>query len=157
VGGGFARPAPIDFLSRGGFFPKLAPAGGKKGTPPPPHLLAPQPPPLPAPAKHAAFPFIKRAPSPFRTLYPKPSPTKFHGTPYHGDTPVGSNGRPIGHLMQTPFSFRPHGQSGLPISSLYPHVSQHADDLCVFRSLYTDTAAHASGCLQMNTGSVQIG
>src|SRR5262249_16329898 len=29
--------------------------------------------------------------------------------------------------------------------------------LCVIRSLFTDTAAHASGCLQMNTGSVQIG
>src|SRR5207253_9053637 len=28
---------------------------------------------------------------------------------------------------------------------------------CVIRSMYTDTAAHASGCLQMNTGAVQIG
>ena len=33
----------------------------------------------------------------------------------------------------------------------------HADDLCVLRAMYTDTAAHASGCLQMNTGSVLIG
>src|SRR5207249_183130 len=36
-------------------------------------------------------------------------------------------------------------------------TAKFADDLCVIRSLYTDTAAHASGCLQMNTGSVQIG
>ena len=27
----------------------------------------------------------------------------------------------------------------------------------MIRSMYTDTAAHASGCLQMNTGSVLIG
>ena len=40
------------------------------------------------------------------------------------------------------------------ISSLFPHTAQFADDLCVIRSMYTDTAAHASGCLQMNTGSV---
>src|SRR5438128_12699389 len=59
--------------------------------------------------------------------------------------------------MKSPFPFARHGASGLPISSLFPHTAQHTDDLCVIRSLYTDTAAHASGCLQMNTGSVQIG
>src|SRR4029077_10451257 len=41
--------------------------------------------------------------------------------------------------------------------SIYPHISRFADDLCVIRSMYTDTAAHASGCLQMNTGNVIIG
>src|SRR4029077_2293270 len=55
------------------------------------------------------------------------------------------------------FEFQPHGRSGLPISSLFPHTSKFADDLCVVRSRYTDTAAHASGCLQMNTGSIFIG
>ena len=59
--------------------------------------------------------------------------------------------------MQTPFTFRKYGQSGLEISSLFPHTSRFADDLCVIRSLHTDTAAHASGCIQMNTGAVQIG
>jgi hypothetical protein len=59
--------------------------------------------------------------------------------------------------MQSPFRFRPYGQSGLLISDLYPNLSRFADDLCVIRSLHTDTAAHASGCIQMNTGNVQIG
>jgi hypothetical protein len=59
--------------------------------------------------------------------------------------------------MQSPFPFRRYGRSGLEISSLFPNVSRFADDLCVIRSLHTDTAAHASGCLQMNTGVVQIG
>jgi hypothetical protein len=59
--------------------------------------------------------------------------------------------------MKSPFPFTQHGQSGLPISSLYPHLAGHADDLCVIRSMYTDTAAHASGCIQMNTGKVSIG
>ena len=59
--------------------------------------------------------------------------------------------------MKSPFEFRSHGQSGLPISSLFPHLSQFADDLCVIRSMHSDTAAHASGCLQMNTGSIFIG
>jgi hypothetical protein len=97
------------------------------------------------------------APSHVDTFDHKPALTKFHNTPYRGHTPVGSNGRPIGKLMQTPFNFKKYGKSGLEISSLFPHTSRFADDLCVIRSLYTDTAAHASGCLQMNTGSVQIG
>src|SRR5262249_15466347 len=58
---------------------------------------------------------------------------------------------------RSPFAFTRHGKSGLPISSLYPHLSRFADDLCVLRGMYTDTAAHASGCLQLNSGSVQIG
>ena len=59
--------------------------------------------------------------------------------------------------MRSPFAFSSHGQSGLEISSLFPHIAQHADELCVIRSMHADTAAHASGCLQMNTGSIFIG
>src|SRR5262245_29959630 len=59
--------------------------------------------------------------------------------------------------MKSPFPFTNHGKSGLPISSLFPHTAKFADDLCVIRSLYTDTAAHAGGCLQLNTGTVQVG
>src|SRR5256886_5231683 len=54
-------------------------------------------------------------------------------------------------------SFKKHGASGIEISSLFPHTAKFDDDLCVIRSMYTDTAAHASGCLQMNTGAILIG
>ena len=98
------------------------------------------------------------APSQVDTFDPKPELAKHHGQPYAGKVKaVGSNGRPVGYLMRSPFEFREHGRSGLPISSLFPHTAKFADDLCVLRSLYTDTAAHASGCLQMNTGSIFIG
>jgi hypothetical protein len=150
VGGGFAGLALIDLLSRGGHF--AGRAGAQAVSP-----LAPREPHFPARAKHAIFLFMNGGPSQVDTFDPKPALTRWHGTPYRGDTPIGSNGRPVGHLMQTPFTFRRHGQSGLEISSLYPNVARHADDLCVIRSMHTDTAAHASGCLQMNTGNVQIG
>jgi hypothetical protein len=144
VGGGFAGLALLDLLAREEV--SAQPASGQ--------ALQPH---FPARAKHVVFLFMNGAPSQVDTFDPKPALTRYHDTPYRGNTPVGSNGRPIGHLMQTPFTFRQYGQSGLEISALYPHLSRHADDLCVIRSLYTDTAAHASGCLQMNTGSVQIG
>lgn len=154
VGGGFAGLALLDLLLRDGFFAR-ATAGPTPGHLP--TVLAPRPPHQAVKAKHAVFLFMNGAPSHVDTFDPKPALTKYHGTPYRGDATVGSNGRPVGHLMQTPFTFRRYGQSGLEISSLFPHTSRFADDLCVIRSLYTDTAAHASGCLQMNTGAVQIG
>ncbi len=112
---------------------------------------------FPAKAKHCVFLFMNGGPSQVDTFDPKPALAKYHGQPYHGDAKVGSNGRAVGHLMQSPFPFTKHGQSGLEISSLFPHTAKHADDLCVIRSMHSDTAAHASGCLQMNTGSIFIG
>jgi Protein of unknown function (DUF1501) len=156
VGGGFAGLALIDLLSRDGFFAARAQAGDAAASSAP-YLLAPRKPHFPAKAKHAVFLFMNGAPSHIDTFDFKPALTKFNGTAYQGDLSVGSNGRPIGHLMQTPFKFQKHGQSGLEISGLFPHTARFADDLCVIKSLYTDTAAHASGCLQMNTGNVQIG
>jgi hypothetical protein len=153
VGGGFAGLALIDLLSRDGFF------NASRGEERPVNPLAPKRPHFLAKAKHAVFLFMNGAPSHIDTFDPKPALAKFNGTAYRGkDVPiVGSNGRPVGHLMQSPFAFGKHGKSGLEISSLFPHTSRFADDLCVIRSMYTDTAAHASGCLQMNTGSVLIG
>jgi hypothetical protein len=160
VGGGFAGLALIDLLSRDGFFAQTARAGemaDANGPDTAASPLAPKPPHFAAKAKHAIFLFMNGAPSHVDTFDPKPALAKYHETPYRGNTPIGSNGRPVGHLMKSPFAFRKRGQSGLEVSDLFPHTSRFADDLCVLRSLYTDTAAHASGCLQMNTGSVQIG
>ena len=159
VGGGFAGLALIDLLSRDGFFEgTLQAAPATNATVDLSNPLTPRQPHFTAKAKRAVFLFMNGAPSQVDTFDPKPALSRFHGTAYKGDVEqVGSNGRPVGHLMQSPFEFQKHGQSGVEISSLFPHTSKFADDLCIIRSMYTDTAAHASGCLQMNTGSVLIG
>ncbi len=153
VGGGFAGLALVDLLSRDGFF------AGPSSAEEPASPLAAKKPHFPAKAKRAVFLFMNGGPSQVDTFDPKPALSKYHGKPYdRKEVPVvGSNGRPVGHLMQSPFEFKKHGRSGLEISSLYPHTARFADDLCVIRSMHTDTAAHASGCLQMNSGSVLIG
>ncbi len=154
VGGGFAGLALIDLLSGDGFFStEVRAASTSKATP----LLAPKATHFPTRAKHVVFLFMNGGPSHVDLFDPKPALSTYHGQSYQGELTVGSNNRPVGYLMQSPFEFRKYGQSGLEISSIYPHLSRFADDLCVIRSLYTDTAAHASGCLQMNTGSVIIG
>ena len=160
VGGGFAGLALVDLLSRDGFFVKSATAADSKPeSSDARYLLAPKKPHFPARAKRAVFLFMNGGPSQVDTFDPKPMLKKFDGTAYQPTTgvQVGSNGRPVGHLMASPFDFKKCGQSGLEISSLFPCLAAHADDLCVIRSMHADTAAHASGCLQMNTGNVIIG
>jgi hypothetical protein len=144
TGGGFAGVALLDLLTRDGAVSANS-------------ILAPKKPHFPAKAKRAVFLFMNGAPSQVDTFDYKPELTKYNGQAYKGPLTVGSNGRPVGYLMQSPFEFKPRGKSGLMISDLFPHTSKYADDLCVIRSMYTDTAAHASGCLQMNTGSIFLG
>src|SRR6266478_3150024 len=88
VGGGFAGLALIDLLCRDGFFTNRAEAGAARD-----QVLAAKPPHFPAKAKHAVFLFMNGAPSHVDTFDPKPALSRFNGTPYQGDTPVGSNGR----------------------------------------------------------------
>jgi hypothetical protein len=57
-------------------------------------------------------------------------------------------------LMPSPFRFRRHGHSGLEISELLPHLSRHADRLCVIRSLHTDNPNHGPALLQINNGTI---
>src|SRR4029078_10203322 len=82
-----------------------------------------------AKAKHVIFLFMNGAPSHVDTFDPKPMLDKFDGKPYVDKSvpTVVSNNRPVGHLMKSPFPFKKHGQSGLPISSLFPNSAKFAD------------------------------
>jgi len=102
AGGGFAGLALIDLMTSAGL---LAEKAGTATS-----ALAAKPPHFPAKAKHCVFLFMNGGPSQVDTFDPKPTLAKFHGMPYQGDAKVGSNGRPIGHLMQSPFEFQKHGR-----------------------------------------------
>jgi hypothetical protein len=149
VGGGFLALPLVDLLARDGVFASTAQASETRFEPGKPHY--------PKAAKHCVFLFMNGAPSQVDTFDPKPVLDKFDGTPYSGKTKVGSNNRPVGKLMKSPFKFNRYGESGLEISELFPKTAEHADDLCVLRAMYTDTAAHSSGCLQLNSGSPLTG
>src|SRR5829696_8840593 len=97
MGARFPMLALIDLLSRDGFFARhaqAAPAGNVTNP------LAAKPPHFAAKAKHVVFLFMNGAPSQVDTFDPKPALTRYDGKPYTGKTRVGSNGRPVGHLMR---------------------------------------------------------
>ena len=105
-----------------------------------------------AKAKQVIFLFLNGAPSQVDTFDPKPALTKYHGQPIPGDYPKAKQER--GTLMQSPFPFKRYGKSGLEISDLFAKTAQHADEMCVIRSMHTDLPAHAQGILQMNSGRI---
>ncbi|MHC5540809.1 DUF1501 domain-containing protein, partial [Singulisphaera rosea] len=55
-----------------------------------------------------------------------------------------------------PFAFKRHGQSGLEVSELFPKTAEHADDLCVIRSMQTDVPNHEPSLMLMNCGEARL-
>jgi len=58
--------------------------------------------------------------------------------------------------LKSPWKFKQHGESGLPISELFPHLAKRADDLCLINGMHTDLPSHAQGTILWHTGSGQF-
>ncbi|MDP7016195.1 MAG: DUF1501 domain-containing protein [Pirellulaceae bacterium] len=106
--------------------------------------LAPKAPHFKPRATRVIFLFMNGGPSHVDTFDPKPELKKQEGKPGPG-----------GKFMPSPFKFQQQGQSGVPVSELFPHLSQCIDEVCVLRSLYTSTPNHEPGLFMMNSGVQQ--
>jgi len=114
--------------------------------------LAPKQPHFPARAKRVIFLFMKGGPSHVDTFDPKPLLQRDHGKPCPIEKPRVQFA-PTGNLLRSPWSFKQYGQSGHPVSELFPHTAELVDDLCVINSLYGTNAAHGGATLKLHTGS----
>ncbi len=108
---------------------------------------------FPARARRVIFLFMHGGPSHMDTFDPKPLLTRDHGKPLPFKRPLTFAEGQTGSLFKSPWQFKQHGQSGLPISELFPWVSKRADDLCIVRSMVGDSVAHGGAVLQLHTGS----
>jgi len=93
------------------------------------------------------------------TFDPKPALTKYAGEPIDGKVQgdvIVRQGFP-GPLMPSPFTFRNYGQSGIEVSELFPHLSQHVDELAFLRSVYGRSNDHVQGTYEMQTGQINLG
>ena len=111
--------------------------------------LAPKPPHFTARAERVIHLFMNGGPSHVDTFDPKPVLERHHGRPL----PVTQRTeRRTGAAFASPFQFAQHGESGIEISELFPHVAESADELCVIRSMYGDVPNHEPSFLLMNCG-----
>jgi hypothetical protein len=92
--------------------------------------LAAKQPHFPAQAKRVIFLHMRGGPSQYDTF------------DYHPE------------LQQSPFwaRLKQQGESGLWMSEWLPHLSRHADSLCVLKAMHTDTPIHANGTLMLHCG-----
>jgi hypothetical protein len=106
--------------------------------------LAPKAPHFAAKAKRVIYLFMNGGPSHVDTFDPKPKLVEQEGKPGPG-----------GKYMPTPFKFAKHGESGLEVSEIYPHLAKQIDNLCIIRSMHTPTPNHEPGLFMMNSGVQQ--
>jgi hypothetical protein len=77
-----------------------------------------------------------------RELHGKPMPVKIERTQFNNN----------GNVMASPFEFKRYGQSGTPVSSMFPHVAESVDELAVIRSMTSKVNEHAQGNYAFHTG-----
>lgn len=109
---------------------------------------------FPGKAKHVIHVFLNGGMSQVDTFDPKPELTKRGGQmlPF---TNLQTERR-TGVALPSPFKFRQHGESGIPISDLFPHLARCADELVVVRSMYAELPSHEMSLMLMNTGDQRL-
>lgn len=110
--------------------------------------LAPKEPHFAPKAKRVIYACMRGGPSHVDTFDHKPALAE-----HDGKAAPEQRGRT---LMASPWKFENHGESGLPISELFPHVAKHADQMCLINSLWTDVPNHPQAFLMMHTGEFRF-
>ena len=116
---------------------------GRDGMLPSPHHAAK--------ARNVIFLYMDGGPGQMDTFDPKPVLTDMNGKPFpmaKAPTQFDSNGNCLG----TPWKFRPGGECGTPVSDLFPHVREMADELLVVRSMTSPFNEHTNANYFLHTG-----
>ena len=85
------------------------------------------------------------------TFDPKPTLKKFGGQPMPVKverTQFNNNG----NVFPSPFKFKRYGQSGIPVSSIFPRTAEMIDEIAVIRSMTSKVNEHAQGNYAIHTG-----
>ena len=110
---------------------------------------APIAPHFPAKAKNIIFLFMDGGVSHVDSFDPKPALEKHVGEPWSGDAKR--------KWVKSPWKFAQHGQSGIWVSELFPHIAGCVDDIAVIRSMKAELPLHSTGVLLLHTGHNRAG
>lgn len=106
-------------------------------------------------ARNVIFLYMDGGPSQVDTFDHKPLLERFHGA-----DPREAMGKleptqfdKVGKVLKSPWEFHQHGESGHWMSSLFPHLSGVADELCMIKSMTSKFPEHTSANYFLHTGS----
>ena len=117
----------------------------------PSNPLAPRSPHFAPRAKRVIFLFMHGGPSHIDLFDPKPRLDRDDGKPLPLKSARLQNAK-RGNLMRSPWSFKRYGDSGIPMSRLWRHLPDVADELCMIHSVCETNAAHGAACMKLHTG-----
>ncbi len=115
--------------------------------------LAPKATHFPARAKRVIFLFMSGGVSHVDSWDYKPKLIADAGKTVSVNEFQGRKGQFNMFLKRPQWDFTPHGESGTYVSSLFPHMAQCVDDLCLIRSMKSDHTNHYEATLGIHTGS----
>ncbi len=109
--------------------------------------------------KRVIWLFMHGGPSHVDLFDPKPELVRLAGQPVPASFGTIMTRRKVAAnpLLAPLKPYRPRGQSGIEVSDFLPAIAQHADELCVIRSMHGDSVNHPQSVYQMNTGSILMG
>lgn len=110
---------------------------------------------LPQRAKRVIFLFMWGGPSHVDLFDCKPRLAVEDGKPLSPES-VASDRKDLGAVLASPFRFSRHGDGGVEMSELLPHLAGQADRLCVIRSVHTEGQAHGEALLHLHTGQSNL-
>ncbi|MFT7619554.1 MAG: hypothetical protein ACI97A_003210 [Planctomycetota bacterium] len=106
---------------------------------------------FPPRAKNVIFLYMDGGPSQVDTFDPKPRLAKEHGQPIKMKIPATQFDN-VGTVLKSPWDFHRYGESGIPVSDLFPHVAKHVDKLCIVRSMVSKFSEHPGANYFLHTG-----
>ena len=107
-------------------------------------------------AKSVIFLYMDGGPSQVDTFDPKPRLDRENGEPI-GMTIPDTQFANVGTVLRSPWTFERYGESGIPVSSLFPHVAQRVDDMTIVRSMVSEFSEHTQANYFLHTGWGQQG
>ena len=112
---------------------------------------------LPGRAKSVIFLFMYGGPSHMDTFDHKPAMTGMDGKTVAVKTHGRGGHKNEGRIVEPRWKFDRYGECGKAVSSLFPNVARHVDDIAFLHSMTADSPIHGSAMLMMNSGRIQSG
>ena len=119
--------------------------------------LRPKPPHREPRAKAMISMFMQGGPSQMDLLDPKPELNRLDGQKFPGNIKYDNAAQASSKVLGSPWKFSRHGESGIDISELLPHLGGIADDILLVRSMHTGVNNHGQSIHALNTGRSQRG
>jgi hypothetical protein len=105
-------------------------------------------------AKACIFLFMAGGPSHIDTFDPKPALAKLHMQKFvRQDKFASAMASGERYFVKSPFKFHRAGESGLELCEHWRHLSDVADDLCVYHGCAAESINHPTANYHMNTGN----